>query len=497
MIDVLQIKKYKENNRIEAKKALGGLPRSIWETYSAFANTLGGVILLGVEEHKDKTLHPVNLPDPEGMVAEFWRIVNHTDKVSTNILSAAHVRIETVEGNRIIVITVPRAERYDRPVYIDKAPFSGSYRRNGEGDYRCAPEEIEAMLRDAVAEEQDARIIETMLPEAFDRDTVDRYRDLMEEERPDHPWEALMDAEFLHELGALGRGTDGSLHPTAAGLLMFGRVEEIIKEYPAYVLDYEEYMGIEGHLTERKVSVSGDWSGNVFDFYRYVQERLVREIFSGGAGESEVSGTEEKENVYATALLETLQNCLVNADYHGVGGVVIVKGKEQISVSNPGGFRIDLSDAKNGGVSDPRNGALARMFRMINVGEGSGNGILKMFRTKHGKRVLIPQITESFAPERITVAFDLTEKVRKTVHKKAGERIKEVKVSGRSLAMKYMTKERIIEYLTYHVSADAAELAEALAVKQQRIRQCLTELVTEELVMPQGNEAGKSYKLKA
>ena len=74
MIDFSNLASYRENNRIEAKKASGGLPHSIWETYSAFANTIGGIILLGVEEHKDKSLQPVDLPDPDKLIKAFAKI---------------------------------------------------------------------------------------------------------------------------------------------------------------------------------------------------------------------------------------------------------------------------------------------------------------------------------------------------------------------------------------------------------------------------------------
>ena len=160
MIDLSNLENYRENNRIEAKKALGGFPQSVWETYSAFANTMGGIILLGVEEHADKSLHAVDLPDPEKLVKEFWDTVNNRNKVNVNILTSRNVTVETVEGNRIIVITVPRARRDDKPVYVGGNPLSGTYRRNGEGDYRCTEEEVRAMFRDASAQSQDSKLLE-------------------------------------------------------------------------------------------------------------------------------------------------------------------------------------------------------------------------------------------------------------------------------------------------------------------------------------------------
>ena len=117
MFDFQQISRYRENNRLEAKLATGGLPRSIWETYSAFANTYGGVILL---------------QDPR--------------VVSANLLTPGDIQVLHVDGGDIVAITVPPAEQDQRPVYIGGDLARGSYRRSGDGDYHCTRAELNAML---------------------------------------------------------------------------------------------------------------------------------------------------------------------------------------------------------------------------------------------------------------------------------------------------------------------------------------------------------------
>ena len=149
MLDLNNLGIYKEDNRIEAKEAMGGLPHSIWETYSAFANTAGGIILLGVAEAEDKSLYPIDLDVPEKLVTEFWDIINNPEYVSRNILTEENVQIRRAEGKRVIVIAVPQAEQKDKPVYIGRDVLHGTYVRCGEGDYRCSAEAVKQMIEDS------------------------------------------------------------------------------------------------------------------------------------------------------------------------------------------------------------------------------------------------------------------------------------------------------------------------------------------------------------
>ena len=133
MFDISQITHYRENNRLEAKLATGGLPHSIWETYSAFANTYGGVILLGVEELPDHSLRVQGLLDPQELVEQFCALLSDPKVVSVNLLKEEDIQILHVDGGDIVAIFVPMAERDQLPGHRGGALVGGPDRRSGDG----------------------------------------------------------------------------------------------------------------------------------------------------------------------------------------------------------------------------------------------------------------------------------------------------------------------------------------------------------------------------
>ena len=91
--DINLLNEYREHNQLEAKSAKGGFPNSLWETYSAFANSDGGVILLGVKEAKDGNLLPESGVDAAKLHKDFWNMVNNRQKVSANIVTDRMVTV--------------------------------------------------------------------------------------------------------------------------------------------------------------------------------------------------------------------------------------------------------------------------------------------------------------------------------------------------------------------------------------------------------------------
>ena len=373
---------YKESSRLEVKSARGGLPNSLWESYSAFANSDGGVIVLGVKENaKDGSLYVEGLDDVHKLMKDFWNTVNNRQKVSSNILTDSMAVPEKLEGKDVIVINVPRAERTSRPVYVGSDPRTGTYRRNFEGDYHCSLEEVSLMIRDSALVTDDNKLLTNIDVSVFCPDTVRSYRNIFKLVRPNHLWNKEDDAMFMRRIGAVREDKDtGKFHPTVAGLLMFGYEYEITAVFPNYFLDYQENRtnGIYARWTDRITSQSGDWSGNVFDFILRVIPKLQSDMkvpfmFKGNF--------RDEDTPLHKTVREAIVNMLANTDFYGRRGVVVQKSAEGFKFANPGSMRVSLTEALQDSASDPRNGVMMKMLAMVEYGERAGSGLQGIFKT--------------------------------------------------------------------------------------------------------------------
>ena len=111
----------------------------IWEapTSPAFANTSGGVVLLGVREPKPGQFEVVGLKNPDKLRRVLWTLLGDRIKVSANLLREGQVSSVILEGKPLLCIQVPRAPRRLLPVFIHGNPLTGTYRRLHDGDHPC------------------------------------------------------------------------------------------------------------------------------------------------------------------------------------------------------------------------------------------------------------------------------------------------------------------------------------------------------------------------
>lgn len=483
----------RESVALECKLAAGrdgkgALPDDFWPTYSAFANTNGGLILLGLREKQGHFILE-GLDNPDKLRAELFNNLNNRQKVSVNLLTDAQVHELTIEGKKLLAVDVPRASRKHRPVHVTRNPFDGhTFRRLNEGDRPLPDEDVRRMVAEQVQDSRDASVLAHFGMKDLDADSLKAYRNIFRADKPDHPWLALDDQGFMHMLGGWGEDrVTGESGLTLAGLLMFGRWNAIVEALPMYFVDYQERPA-DYALTTRwldRIVPDGTWSGNVFDFYRRVVNKVTADVKVPFVLRGD---TRQDDTPTHKALREALVNCLVHADFTGRMSVLVIKEPAGFTFRNPGALRIPVEQALQGGVSDCRNRTMQQMFLMIGLGERAGSG---MSRILHGWKAMGHELrlTERYEPHEHTVLEMrwLTELVAMGSPTSSGESSEESSEE---------TSTQILALLTSAPKLTAVGIAQHLSLTSRAVEKQLATLKKQNRLKRVGSTKGGHWEVQ-
>ena len=399
-MDVTDIKvllKVGERISFECKKAENNIPKSVWETYSSFANTIGGIIVLGITENikfvgEANHFEITGVNHPQKLRKEFFDTLN-SNKVNRNILTDTDVEIIDYEGVSLMCITVPQADYRQRPIYINGNMMNGAFKRNYEGDYHCTEEDVKAMIRDANDSGNDGLLIEHYNIDDIDSGTLSAYRNRFRTANPDHIWNDYADKEFLLNIGAYTKDRNtGREGLTLAGLLLFGKGLSIRERFDNIRMDYLDYTNLEEESRwSDRLTYDGRWENNLYNFFMRVQSKLISDIkrpFS-------LKGMERNDDsLLHKAIREALTNLIIHADYMLTGILKVEKYDNRFVFSNPGSLKIPIVDIYEGGHSKARNPHIQAIFRMIGLGENIGSGfptILEACKKENWRKPLLSE----------------------------------------------------------------------------------------------------------
>jgi predicted HTH transcriptional regulator len=456
----------KESNDMEFKTAKGGFPHSMWETYSSFANTDGGAIIFGIKEKDGRFyLDGLTKGQVEQYEKDFFNGIHNKQIVNIPLLNENDVQAVEFNGSYFLFFYIPRVDRSLRPVYCGLDPYTGTYRRDLDGDYHCSREEVNSMFADAnLANPVDGRIIKNFSKKDLDPDSIKQYRRKFEQWNPDHVWNSLPEDTFLEKLNVLRKDRKtGESGLTYAGLLMFGTYSAIMDENPDFFPDYQEIEDPEDRWINR-ICPDGNWESNLFQFYSRVLPILQNFLPKPFILEENQRKTETPAHV---AVREALVNALIHADYTENASLNIYKYPNKMIFSNPGIMLISLKQYYQGGESICRNKYLQTMFTFLGSAEKAGSGvdkILKGWKELNWKR---PYLFEKKRPNKVVLTLSmeslLDNDLKETLQKMFGNKLDTLDHNQlMALALAYSEEEISNERLQYALEMHKADISKML-----------------------------------
>ena len=390
-----------ERVTLECKKAMAEVPRSLWETYSAFANTLGGLILLGVDEHSNETnvakrYEIVGVNDAQKILTDFWNTIN-SDKVNVNILTDSDVEVINISGKQIVCIHVPMADWRAKPIYLNGNVYKGTFRRNHEGDYHCTEDQVKAMIRDSNTEGNDGILIEYYGMDDIDPNSLRQYRTEFRQENSTHIWNRDDDKTFLRNLGGyIEDRKTGKEGLTLAGLMMFGKGLAIRDRFANFRMDYLDMSHLlAGERYHDRLTYDGLWENNLYQFFRIVSPKVQFDL--PRPFKLEKGGRRNDDTPQHEAVREAFTNAIIHCDLLMDAGILRVeKHDDRLCFRNPGLLKLPVETIYRGGNSKARNPKIQNMLRMIGFGENVGSGFPKIVaawkQTNWGEPLLLNKL---------------------------------------------------------------------------------------------------------
>ncbi|MBQ0030009.1 MAG: putative DNA binding domain-containing protein [Bacteroidales bacterium] len=517
----------KESCEVEYKSAAGGFPvKEFWITFSAFANTNGGTIVLGVKQ-KGKQFIPDGLS--EELVGkyrkQFWDDAHNKSCVNYPMLVESDVQeFETEGGQRLLIFRVPRASHDMRPIFLHGNPLGNTYKRRDEGDYQCSDDEVRQMFSDAnnMRQSADSRILRNYTMDDIDLPTLQQYRRAYDKKHEDHPWTMVDDMKFLENIGAYRKDRVNSIEGfTVAGMLMFGKTQSITDPEccQEFFPDYRERLSDDPQIRwTNRVYPDGTWEANLYQFFTRVLPMLQHALpvpFS--------LDEQQRRNETTTAhtsLREALANSLIHAAYTVRGNVVIDRYFDRIVISNPGTMLVSLEEFYEGGHSICRNPLLQKMFVFLGIGEKGGTGADVIAKGWADNGWAIPTLCEKTAPDRVETVLYVSEKalinniateivdkhdfVNKITEKlltntDIGDKLAIRLYIGDNLEVNETAVDKMAEimlYLSNNPRAKSTTLAEHMGMSASTSRNYLNCLLVLDFIVTEGANKNRVYSLK-
>ncbi len=382
-----------ESARIEAKRA-SDLGKSVMETVIAFANEPGldgGYLLLGVDwavNAKGDTVYtPAGLPKPDKVQAD---LASQCASM-LNVALRPQMQLEQIDGKTLLVVYVPEADARLKPIYKKATGLpSGAYRRIGSSDQRCVDEDLWA-LQDSGKPMRgvDSTVLDDARMDDFDPAALAEYRRVRANVNALAEELSYSDADLLEAVGAVRR-ENGELHPTLAGILLFGKPMALRRMLPMVRIDYIRVPGMEWIEDPHNRFQSIDIRKPLVLALPQAEASVVDELPKGFYLPEGSMHSVQEPIVPRKVIREAIANAVMHRTYTKHNPIQIIRYSNRIEVRNAGHSLKPMAQLGNPG-SWPRNPLLGSVLRDLNLAENKGSGIRTMRRLAADAGLTLPE----------------------------------------------------------------------------------------------------------